>query len=283
MPDIAGISGKAVADVAGMSGRDFADIAKVNGVDKAASSASIVTDSRVLDWRPANISGTQVTDQSGNGYHGTMTNGATVTTTPSGETAFFTDGVNEYITVSINDSDLSSVDYPLTYETWLYTKGNLSGIALSQVMHNDPSNSSNIDWHRFFLDKRSGQNRIASQKYTTSGGKYVWVTNPGFTLVDQTWYHVVTTFEVNASNQNVVTQYINGTLNASATSTYSTSLRAVPWSEGNTTTNFTIGAIIRNTNSYYHGYVGEVRMYSDLLSTSEIQGNFDATKSNYGY
>jgi len=277
-------NGTAWSSLSSISGVAKANISKVAGQDASVSSGGgIVTESRILDWRPANISGTQVTDQSGNGYHGTMTNGATVTTTPSGETAFYTDGVNDYITVSIDDSDLSSVDYPVTYETWLYTKGSLSGTALSQVIHNDPTNSNNVDWHRFFLDKRSGQNRIVSQKYAATGGSYVWVTSPGFTLQDETWYHVVTTFELNGSDRNVVTQYINGSLNTSATSTYSTSYKNVPWSEGNSYTNFTIGGLIRNTNSYYHGYVGEVRMYSDLLTSSEISGNFDATKSNYGY
>lgn len=282
MPSIEKISGTAFSSIADFSGTAKADIAKLSGSDAPSSSASIVTDSRVLDWRPGSISGTQVTDQSGNGYHGTMTNGATVTTTPSGETAFFTDGVNDHITVTIDDSDLSSVDYPLTYEAWLYTKGSLSGTALAQIIHKDYNQ--NVDWHRMFLDKRSGQNRIVTQKYTIQGQRYVWVTNPGFTLQDETWYHVVMTMEVDSNNKNVITQYINGSLNASATSTYSTGLRVVPWSEGTTETTFSIGSLQQSTTKrYYHGYVGEVRMYSDLLTTSEITNNYNVTKSNYGY
>lgn len=279
---IESINGTAFADIEKFSGVAKADIVKLSGSDAPSSSASIVTDNRVLDWRPGSTSGTQVTDQSGNGYHGTMTNGATVTTTPSGETAFFTDGVNDHITVTIDDSDLSSVDYPLTYEAWMYTKGDLSGTALSQIIHKDYNQ--NVDWHRIFLDKRTGQNRIVTQKYTTQGQRYIWVTNPGFTLQDQTWYHVVMTMEVDSNNRNVITQYINGSLNSSVTSTYSTSLRVVPWSEGNTETTFSIGSLQQSTvKRYYHGYVGEVRMYSDLLTTSEITNNFNATKSNYGY
>jgi len=250
---IESINGTAFADIEKFSGVAKADITKLSGSDKPSSSSSIVTDSRVLDWRPGSISGTQVTD-----------------------------GVNDHITVTIDDSDLSSVDYPLTYEAWMYAKGNLSGTSLAQIIHKDYNQ--NVDWHRMFLDKRSGQNRIVTQKYTITGQRYVWVTNPGFTLQDETWYHVVMTMEVDSNNRNVITQYINGSLNTSATSTYSTGLRVVPWSEGNTETTFSIGSLQQSTTKrYYHGYVGEVRMYSDLLTTSEITNNYNATKSNYGY
>jgi hypothetical protein len=275
------INGTTFANITKFSGVANASIAKLNGSDAPSSSASVVTDSLFLDWRPGSVSGTQVTDQSGNGNHGTMYNGATVTTTPSGETAFYTDGVNDYIYRQISHSDLSGVDYPLTYETWLYVKGSLSGTAISQVIHNDPADT--VDWHRFFLDKRSGQNRIVTQKYTSVGQLYVWYVNTGVTLNDETWHHVVTTFELDGSNRNVVTQYVNGQLAGSATSTYSTSYRHVPWSESSGNTNFSIGAVIRSRNSYYHGYVGDVRFYTDKLTTSEISNNFDATKSDYGY
>lgn len=275
------INGVAWTAVVRRSGKARAAIAKALGLTRP-TSASIETGNLFLDWRPSNVSGTTVADNSGNGRTATMVNGATVTTTPSGETAFYTDGVNDYISRTISQSDLSGVDYPITYEYWLYTKGSLSGVALSQVIHNDPNDT--IDWHRAFLDKRSGQNRIVTQKYTWSGGRYVWNVNTSITLQDETWYHVVFVIDYNSTNtNNVVKQYVNGSLQSTVTSTYGSSYKDVPWSEGSGDTYLTIGALLRSRNSYYHGYVGDVRFYTDELTSSEISGNFDATKSNYGY
>ena len=86
-----------------VSGTSWTAISKIDGLASSSMSkvvgievpSGVVTDNLWIDLRPDNYSGTTVTDQSGNGRSGTLYNGATVTTTPSGETAFYTDGVND--------------------------------------------------------------------------------------------------------------------------------------------------------------------------------------------
>lgn len=240
----------------------------------------IVTDNLFLEWRPTDTNGLQVTDRSGNGHHATMYNGASVTTTPTGETAFYTDGVNDHITAQISQSDLSGVDYPMTYETWLYVKQGLSGLPISQVIHNDPNDT--VDWHRFLIDNRSGSQRIVVLKYTYIGQQQVQVVDTSSTMTNETWLHITTTFTMNGNN-NVVSLYVNGSFVTSEEDAYNDAYNIVPWSEGSGNTNFSIGSIQRSSPSYYNGYVGDVRFYSDLLSASEIAQNYNATKANYGH
>ena len=62
------ITGKAWADLSNISNVAKADIAKVAGQD-APSSATVVTDNLWISFDPNHISGTQITDQSGNSRH----------------------------------------------------------------------------------------------------------------------------------------------------------------------------------------------------------------------
>lgn len=277
---ISKVSGTAWADVAKVDGISAASIAGVAGVDAPAGTPSVVTDNLFLEWLPTAVSGTQVTDQSGNGHHGTMYNGASVTTTPTGETAFYTDGVNDHITAQISQSALSGVAYPITYEAWTYVKLSSATNSFSHFIHNDPADT--VDWHRLFMRNVTGGQYLWAQKYAYAGQQFVAYQNSAQTMTDETWLHLVMTLTLNGSN-NVVSLYVNGSFVGSAEDTYNNIYNIVPWSEGTGDTNFSIGSLQRTGPSYYNGYVGDVRFYSDLLSASEIAQNYNATKSNYGH
>ena len=105
------------SNVSKVNGVANADVEKINGVAATtAPPASLTTDSLWIDFRPyVGVSGTTVADQSGNGRDATMNNGASVSTTPTGETAFYLDGINDSVLYQITSaSDKPSTGFPFT-------------------------------------------------------------------------------------------------------------------------------------------------------------------------
>jgi hypothetical protein len=265
------------ANVAKVDGIASANIANVTGVQVPTAGASIVTDNLMFDWRAENASGSHIIDNQSSGYNLAMHNGASVTTV-GGASSMHTDGVNDRIIVQVPQTYLSSVYWPITMESWQYYSANSN--RLGAFVINDAPDV--VDWLRQHTDSRStSNNRTWGQFYTWSGGRYVTALKSN-AFSYSGWQHIVTTFEKSGS-QNVLKQYVNGTLAVSATSTYGEPFSStMPWSEGSGNINFSVGCLIRSSPSYYYSDVGEVRFYTDLLTTSEITQNYDARKSHYG-
>lgn len=312
-----------------VSGTSWTAISKIDGVASSSMSkvvgieapSGIVTDNLWIDLRPDDYSGTTVTDQSGNGRSGTLYNGATVTTTPSGETAFYTDGVNDAMHYRITSSlDKPSTGFPFTAETWLY-RDDTEGPAYSGYFgkpHNSryrtfdtriitASNAAWSDGRRFANQFYTNRTSDADNTFYGPGALKMPMPNGAiigsptssydYTLSsdtsDQTWYHVVVVWYEDGSSKLTQDTYVNGTKVQDGAQYTGTSPNyiigaAYPW-EGAVSATYPMswgyGYAERYTLSdiYRQGYGGDFRMYTDRLSDAEILQNFNATKSNYGY
>lgn len=283
---ISKVSGTAWADVAKVDGISAAGIAGVAGVDVPAGTPTLVTDNLFLHYDAEFVSGSSVLDQSGNGYNLTMANGAYVGTY-QGVSTFITDGVNDRIDGQVPQADMSSIDYPVTLESWHYYGSNFGH--LSAFVINDAPDT--VDWFRQHVDSRSGtgqNNRTWEQVYSASGQRYtmVMVTN-AFAL--NGWKCITTTIERTGATggRHLVRHYINGVFAgqrdiSNATYYDNPFYTQVPWSEGTGNINVSIGCLIRSSVSYYPGRTSEARFYADKLSDAEILQNFIAKKAKHG-
>lgn len=269
--------------------------------------ASVVSDGLWIDLRPDDVSGTTVIDQSGYGRNGTLYNGAIVTTAPTGETAFYTDGVNDAIHYRITSStNKPSTGFPFTCEAWLYRDDSL-GSGSANAHFGKP----HISRYRMFdVDLLQTTNQVVTNNYATRARFYTnrvtdsdnsyqsnyqqvnpEVLQTEFSTSDQTWYHVVGVF-YEISNVLFVDTYINGQLFKEAANDTagggSPTGSAWPW-EGTVSGSYPMSwgfgyrERYATADIYNNQYCGDFRMYTKQLTSSEILQNYEATKSNYGY
>ena len=192
-------------------------------------------------------------DMSGNENHGELKNGVGYNTANGGSLVF--DGVDDYVDCGTGLSSSS-----LTISLWvkfnslsnqvLITKGNWDTNAASYTI---AYYNNEIRTDTFESDSTYG-----TTKYS-------------FTPTLNIWYNL--TFVSNANNS-TYTEYINA---SNITLTISNVYRT-PRS-GSYSVN-----IGRNTNGNYpfNGNIAKVSVYNRALSASEIQQNFNATRSRYG-
>lgn len=312
------ITGKAWADLSNISNVAKADIAKVAGQDaSAAPSATVVTDNLWISFDPNHISGTQITDQSGNSRHGTLTNGATVVSSYNGATsAFYTDGTNDYAQRATTSNP--STGFPYTIESWHYrqnianmnttnspTVGKPHNSRFRFVDHNlfatdyTDSYGNRGALHRYYTNSASGSTNSYSEPYyadttdNTSNGGAVLRSSVDAIIgtTGDVWVHLCTVFSYNSNNRISIKGYINGTKvkdidgdNVVVRGSYVGQGGAWPW-EGGGTCSYGFGYRERYTaaDSYHKGHWGDYRLYTDGLTDAEVLNNFNATKSKYGY
>ena len=190
-------------------------------------------------------------DKSGNGNNGTLTNGPTYSSANGGSIVF--DGVNDYVncgntqsaTITGNSVSLESwVNYNISQEDW---KG---------IIYKSNSNSSG---YQLFIDSAES---VAFGVMTTAG---FLRPNAGFTLSQNTWNHIVGSYD--GSNMRI---YVNGIL-------YNTTPHS-----GNiltSTTNLHVGMSFGSEE--FPGYIAVARIYNRGLSTSEVLQNYNATKGRF--
>jgi hypothetical protein len=150
---------------------------------------SIVTSGLIACFDPANLrtysgSGTTIYDCSGNGYTGTLVNGATYTSSNGG--VFVTDGVNDYIDIPIN---LATTNYTVIGAArWT---GGANGRTFS---------AKNNNW---LMGHWGG----TTLNHYAEG----WVTSSGGTgAADTTWRIYAATGNISGDSYNF---YVNGILN----------------------------------------------------------------------
>ena len=227
---------------------------------------SSVTSGLVLCLDAANSksypgSGTAWTDLSGNGNTGTLTTGPTYSSANGGSIVF--GGTNEYATIEANSSFQLGNGYTLC--AWVKASnnpGNFAGIC--GTFDTIPST--------FF-----GQNfniQPGSQKFTFlvggwSGGSYQYIAATAQYTIGRWYYLVGTNLGVNCNF------YIDGNLNTTYT-------QAAVASNPGPTTKFKIGRFYQDINNYYFpGNIAGIKYYNRALTATEIQQNFNATRSRY--
>lgn len=245
------LNGVTWADISKVNGVGVADIEKVKGVEVTASSApSLTTDNLWIDIRPyVGVNGTTVTDQSGNSRNATIvgTNpSSVVTTTPTNETAFFLDGVDQAVLYTITSaSDKPSTGFPFTTEAWIYrddTQNSTTSTSVwgkpqnsryrmfytSLVQDDAASFSSGARVMGRFMTNRTtdaddtfyADGQADARPTTTSGvTNSCMVGSPTTTSYnnrlssdtsDHTWYHLVTAYYENSSGELCMDFWVNG-------------------------------------------------------------------------
>jgi len=202
-------------------------------------------------------SGTTWTDLSGNSNNGTLVNGPTYTS--ASPTYILLDGSNDYVTLSSLSLGASS----FTAGGWLYY------VTL-------PSSANNYFSITNYGDTgHSGFWAI----YATTAGTYFWCrhtdgsttsSTPTTSISSGSWYHIMA---VRNTATNTITQYINGT------STGDTSFSG--------SNNCADAGSYTWVGVHYNTFVTNMRIgaltfYNRALTQSEVQQNFNATRSRFG-
>ena len=209
-------------------------------------------------------SGTTIPDQSSESQNGTLVNG-TVHDLAAG--IFILDGVNDYI----RSADLFAlIGNPDTFSASIWVKSSTSGVVLQVANTTAPS----LDYY------------FSAIEFVESAGNPVpyfglWngtsITNDtGSALSYDTWYQMVLTYDGTTCKG-----YINGSEVASVAVNYDS-----PYNYGETDQYLLVGAgslTNMGDGGYLDADLGEIKIYSDVLSAGEVSNNFNITKTRYGY
>jgi hypothetical protein len=225
-------------------------------------SSAFVTSGLILYFDPSNVSsysgtGTTITDLSGNGLNGTMSN-------ISHTSPYFTyNGSSSQVSVADNALlEPGSGDWSV--EFWV----NHSVITgASRVLIGKTDGGAAADWGYGLRTISNGNT------YMEIGNGSAGVTSPSSTLSINTWYQVVGVWTNLASNS--IALYINGNLIGSNSHSFG--------SIKNTTSPLYLGSFNGGQFSQWlNGRLGVVRIYNKALTGSEVLQNFNADKSKYG-
>lgn len=239
-----------------MSGIQMMIMNNVNSV------VNIVTSGLVLYYNPADSAsypgtGTTVTDLSGNGLNGTMSN---ITWT---DPYFTYNGTSS--TVSIADNALlepGSGDF--TIEAWVYYT-TITGS--SRIVMAKTNGGLSADWGYGIRTSSVGSTYIEVGNGTTS------VNSPAGTVTTGQWYQLVGVWTNVASNS--VEFYINGVSQGSNSHAFA--------SVKDTTSPLYLGSFNNGQFAQWlNGRIGIVRYYSVALTAAEVLQNYNANRGLYG-
>lgn len=214
----------------------------------------IVTDGLVLYLDAANpksYPGTGVVwnDLSGNGNDGILINGPSFNSGNGGSIMF--DGVNDYIRVTNNPS-LAPNNF--TISVWVIRNFGRTILSLS----NDSSGA-------FKLYSFEVTTSFIAKLRTTDNDYSITTTLPSQNI----WYNYVSTY-----NGNTFSLYVNGVLTNSTPASGTIDLGSANLNIGN-----------KNTidGEYINGKISNFILYNKPLTLTEIQQNYNATKSRFGH
>ena len=236
-----------------------------------AHSPSIITDNIVFCLDAANTksypgSGTTWTDMGSKGIDGTLTNGPTFDSGNIGTISF--DGSNDVVDLNSTLSSIASHNLPASWESWVYfnTSNN------NQVIIGNGFHTGGVHF-RTTGTSHSPANRIRFL-YFQSGSHGTGVDSAVLTAG---WYQFVATYNGSGLSHSNFGLYINGVA-ATVTDPTFGSPSSIPQ-----TKNFGIGAIPDESGQHYwNGKIAIVRVYSKLLSATEVKQNFEAHKGRFG-
>ena len=232
---------------------------------------SIVTDGLELCFDAANTksypgSGTTWTDMGSKGIDGTLTNGPTFDSGNIGTISF--DGSNDVVDLNSTLSSVASHNLPASWESWVYfnTSNN------NQSIIGNAFNAGGVHI-RTTGTSHSPANRIRFL-YFQSGSHGTGVDSA---VLTSGWYQFVATYNGSGLSHSNFGLYINGVAAAVTDPTFG-SPSTIPQTQ-----NFGIGAIPDEAGQHYwNGKIAIVRVYSKLLSATEVLQNYNANKGRFG-
>jgi len=232
---------------------------------------NIVTNGLILnydmsDYRSNPFTGTSITDLSGIGNTGTLTNGPAFSSLNGGIISF--DGTNDLISIGTRPS-IDGYQLPITLSGW-FNLNSLSGNKTILGIYNGVSTIYNylrIDaaTFRFFLS-------IDGALYpATNSGQYQYF-DYSTSLVLNTWYNFAVV--------------VGGTLTSPTLTIY---INSVPqtFSPVNLKSSVTLNQDYRigaNQLNYenFNGYIAQVQIHNRVLTAQEILQNYNASKTRFG-
>jgi hypothetical protein len=222
-------------------------------------SPRIVTDGLVLCLDAADKnsypgSGTTWTDLSGQGNNGTLQNGPTFITENGGGFSF--DGTNDYASTTVLSLSSPSA---ITVECMVKFRGTLDSND-RKIMHYDKTGTNNAV---FQLRKGDTNSRLMYQHHDGTS----WHTlSDDDAIESDTWTHFLVTHSGTTG-----VMYKNGAQSANAT------ISTLDWTNAN---NVIIGW--RASDEYWKGDIAFLKLYTRALTATEIQQNYNATKTRFG-
>jgi hypothetical protein len=219
-------------------------------------SPKIVTDGLVLALDAANTksypgSGTKWNDLSRGGNNGTLINGPTFNSVNGGSIVF--DGVDDRI--EINDNNSIDIVDNLTIECWFYTIDYTNSYSVNFIRKMSTISDANFN---FYFAGTYTPKKI--RVLATRNGVWGLVSPTSVDLNLNQWYHVVWSY----SNGGLL--YINGISQGTKTGGGLLSINSDQIILGNG----------------LNGGISNFKMYNKALSPTEIQQNYNATKTRYG-
>jgi hypothetical protein len=210
-------------------------------------------------WPFEDGAGTTATDVSDNGNSGTLLNGPEWIVGKFGYGLLF-DGVDDYVEIAHSDS--LNLTNELTVSAWIYNQGATKTrlrdheyhIIASKGWAPDPGGSWTLAWDKKTNDLLFCMRNNSDKDYKCVFFNYGTLTND--------WHHVAAVF-----NNGTISLYIDGSIAAEPVNLGATSIKS-------NTEDVRIGAVLQSPNKFlqnWHGYIDEVRIYSQALTELEIK------------
>jgi len=215
--------------------------------------------------RQSYVSGsTTWNDLSGNNNNGSLINGPAFSNVDGGVITF--DGVNDYI---ITSSSLLNITTSITLETWL------KSTALANTLHGEGVNSKGVS-----SDNNSGvyetllvrSGSVNTPFFRIRIGSSTPVYNPNTPIVLNQIYHFVSTYD--GSTMRIFINGIESGTGLSQTGTIQANTQQL-------TTGVRFLQRLGGNDSFFSGNIFVNRIYNRALSSTEIQQNYNATKTRF--
>ena len=202
---------------------------------------------------------TTIKDISGNGYSGTLTNfgSQTIWNSNNGGSVIF-DGTNDYMDFGI----LSSINNLTTFTVDFWFKTN--NAATEQFFISTTNAAGTKGWHVEMFNSK-----VVFQVYPLT-----YYRQSNTVLSSNVWYHASVTY---LSSTNVLI-YINGVVTSTTDSGGST----FTFTASDYNTLFSYYAPGVGSKLPFNGNLAGLKLYNRGLSASEIQQNYNATRSRFG-
>ena len=215
--------------------------------------------------------GTTWTDLSKNRNNGTLTNGPTFNSANGGSIVF--DGTNDYVTLGPTNDIVGNSPAAISLSAWFKTSSTNAMYIASLKRFSTNSTLVSITINQAG-DGAYGSSNAANHLgflYDTSGSNHKWVTVNNSTFYGK-WTQITATVDANAC-----TLYLNG-----VRAGQNTDAAFVGSSRTDPSADFTIGAFAASHGSLFaNANISQVHVYNRVLSASEVQQNYLATKGRF--
>jgi hypothetical protein len=208
-------------------------------------------------------SGTFITNM---GNNGTLVNGVGYNSGNGGSLVF--DGVDDYVDLNTTLSSIVSSTLPTTWSAWVNVISSTSNrIIIGSAWANGGVHM------RLTGSSHAPQDRIRFLYFTDGGNGTGFDSSSTFT---SGWYNFVATYNGNGLSHSNFKFYVNGNVSLVTDPTFGTPT-TIPTSQ-----TFSVGRAGTENQAYYNSNIAQVSIYNRALTATEIQQNYNATRSRFG-